>query len=125
MFENLITILFTLNVAHFLGDFTPLNRWFIAAKRYGKPWYSVAGHGAVNGVLYGIAVLLLVNWESALLAFAIETVSHTGIDIMKGRINKLFPIVEDNTRPIYWTVMGADQLLHQTVLILITSIIFI
>jgi hypothetical protein len=114
----MITLLFALNIAHFIGDFTPLNRWFIAAKRYGKPLCPVAAHGAVNGVLYGIAVWLLAGWRPALLAFAIETVSHTLIDILKGRINKLFPAVEDSAGAIYWTAFGADQLLHQTVLII-------
>jgi hypothetical protein len=44
-------ILILLNIAHFLGDFTPLNKWMIAAKRYGKPIWLVAAHGAVNGAL--------------------------------------------------------------------------
>jgi hypothetical protein len=50
-------ILILLNIAHFLGDFTPLNKWMIAAKRYGKPTYLVLAHGAVNGALYMIAAL--------------------------------------------------------------------
>jgi hypothetical protein len=75
-----ITLLFiALNLAHFLGDFTPLNKWFIAAKRYGKPVWTVAGHGAVNGLLYGVAVWLTVDWRAALTAFAVETVTHTAI----------------------------------------------
>jgi len=52
-------------------------------------------------------------------AFAIETVSHTLIDVLKGRINRKFPIVEDANRQIHWTIMGVDQLLHQVVLIFI------
>jgi hypothetical protein len=120
MSENKIIILaFVLNLAHFLGDFTPLNRWFIAAKCYGKPVYMVAGHGAVNGTLYGMTVLLITDWQTAMTAFIVETLTHTLIDVLKGRINRRFPVVEDSTKAIHWTVMGADQLLHQAVLIYI------
>ena len=76
-------LLLTLNLAHFLGDFTPLNQWFIAAKQYGKPVWLVACHGAVNGALYGIAAGLFAGLKAALLAFAIETVTHTIIDVLK------------------------------------------
>jgi hypothetical protein len=118
--ENTILILaLVLNLAHFLGDFTPLNRWFIAAKRYGKPLYMVTGHGAVNGTLYGIAVWLIVDLQTAMIAFIVETLTHTLIDVLKGRINQRFPVVDDSTKAIHWTVMGADQMLHQAVLIFI------
>jgi hypothetical protein len=100
--------LLTLNFAHFLGDFTPLNKWFVAAKRYGKPVELVIGHGVVNGILYGIATWLVVSCNAALFAFVIETVTHTAIDMLKGCINRRSPVVEDNTKAIYWTVMGAD-----------------
>jgi hypothetical protein len=123
MENRMIILLFALNFAHFLGDFTPLNRWFIAAKRHGSPAWIVAGHGAVNGALYGIAAWLLAGREAALLAFAVETVSHTLIDILKGRINKLFPAVENPAKAIYRTIMGADQLLHQSVLIFIVYLL--
>jgi len=57
----MIYLLFiVLNFAHFLGDFTPLNKWFVEAKRYGSPVYLVAGHGAVNGALYGLAAGLII-----------------------------------------------------------------
>ena len=112
-------LLLALNFAHFLGDYTPLNKWFIKAKQYGKPLYSVAGHGAVNGVLYGLTVWLFVGYKIALSAFFIETVTHTLIDFSKGKINQWFPIVEDRDKQIHWTVMGADQFLHQVVLIFI------
>ncbi|MDR0725477.1 MAG: DUF3307 domain-containing protein [Prevotellaceae bacterium] len=118
--ENTILILvLVLNLAHFFGDFTSLNRWFIVAKRYGKPVYMVAGHGAVNGALYGMAVWLIVDLQTAMIAFSVETLTHTLIDVLKGRINRRFPVVEDSTKAIHWTVMGVDQLLHQMVLIFI------
>lgn len=112
-----------LNFAHFLGDFTPLNKWFIEAKRYGKPLWLVAGHGAVNGALYGLTVWLFAGYKMALFAFIIEMVTHTLIDFMKGKINKLFPVVEDRTKQIHWTIMGADQYLHQIILILIVYLV--
>jgi len=119
-----IQLLLTLNIAHFLGDFTPLNKWFITAKQYGKPVWLVACHGAVNGALYGISAGLFAGMKAALLAFAIETVTHTLIDVLKGRINNRFPVVEDTGKQVYWTVMGADQFLHQVVLIFIVSLCF-
>ena len=119
----MIFLLLALNIAHFFGDFTPLNKWFIAAKQYGKPIWLVASHGTVNGVLYGIATSWL-GMKAALLAFIIETVTHTLIDVLKGRINKRFPIVEDVRKSYHWVLMGADQLLHQIVLIFIVSLCF-
>ena len=62
--------------------------------------------------------------KAALLAFTIETVTHTIIDVLKGRINDRFPVVEDTSKPVYWTIMGADQFLHQAVLIFIVSLCF-
>ena len=94
------------------------------AKRYCKPIAPVAAHGMVNGALYGIVTLLIVGIEAAVIVFAIEAVTHTFIDVMKGRINQWFPVVEDNKKTIYWIVMGADQLLHQIVLIFIVSLYF-
>jgi hypothetical protein len=79
----------------------------------------VLGHGAVNGTLYGLTAVCFTGIMPALVASVIETATHTFIDVLKGRINKWFPKVDDNTNAIHWTVMGADQLLHQTVLIFI------
>ena len=121
---QLLHLFLALNLAHFLGDFTPLNKWFIQAKRYGSPVYLVAGHGLVNGALYGLTILLFVNWEAALYAFVIETVTHTLIDVLKGHANRRFPIVENANKQIYWTMMGFDQLLHQMVLILIVYLCY-
>jgi len=112
-------LLLTLNFAHFLGDFTPLNKWFVKAKQYSKPMWLVIGHGAVNGILYGTFVWLIIDIKVAMLAFVIEFVTHTIIDVLKGKINQWFPIVEDRNKQIHWTIMGADQLLHQIVLIFI------
>jgi hypothetical protein len=122
MDTKVLYLLLALSFAHFLGDFTPLNRWFIAAKRYGRPWWPVAVHGAVNGVLYGMSVWPFAGAKAALLAFAVETVTHTAVDLLKGRINRRFPVAEDPTGAVHWTVMGADQLLHQAVLILIACL---
>jgi len=120
----MIFLLLALNFAHFLGDFTPLNKWFIAAKQYGKPVWLVSGHGAVNGILYGITAWLLVGMKAALLAFVIETVTHTVIDVLKGRLNIRFPVLEDTKKPHHWTIMGGDQFLHQVVLIFIVYLCF-
>ena len=121
---TVITLLLALNFAHFLGEFTPLNKWFIEAKRYGKPLWLVAGHGAVNGALYGLAAWLFVGYKLALLAFLIETVTHTLIDFLKGKINQWYPTAEDRTKQIHWTIMGADQFLHHAVLIFIVFFLF-
>jgi hypothetical protein len=118
-----LCLLLALAFAHFLGDFTPLNKWMLKAKRYGKPVSLVLAHGAVNGALYMLAALFFTDIRMALLAFAIETGTHTAIDVLKGRINQWFPVVEDRTKAIHWTVMGADQLLHQVVLIMIVFLI--
>jgi hypothetical protein len=122
MNNTVVYIFLALNVAHFLGDFTPLNKWFIEAKRYGNPVSLVLAHGAVNGALYGLAIFCFAGIMPALVASVIETVTHTSIDVLKGHINRWFPKVDDNTNAIHWTVMGADQLLHQTVLIFTNSL---
>jgi hypothetical protein len=124
MSATVISLLLSLNVAHFLGDFTPLNRWFITAKRYGKPWWLVAGHGTVNGTLFGLMAWIIAGGKAALIAFTIETVTHTLIDLLKGRINQWFPVVEDPAKAIHWTVMGADQMMHQMILIFIVFLCF-
>jgi len=139
MTNQTIVLLLALNLAHFLGDFTPLSKWFIAAKRYGKPIGLVLAHGAVNGALYGMVVGIIMGFapfsaygvetrHSLLLliatVFAIETITHTLIDVLKGRIAHKFPIAENTNKQTYWTIMGADQLLHQAVLVFIVYLCF-
>jgi uncharacterized membrane protein YbaN (DUF454 family) len=115
MTTQTLFLLLTLNFAHFLGDFTPLNKWMLKAKRYGKPVSSVLAHGAVNSALYMLAALFFTDIRMALLVFAIETGTHTATEVLKGRINRWFPVVEDRTKAVHWAVTDADRLLHQVV----------
>jgi hypothetical protein len=84
--QHIIILILALNVSHYLGDFTPLNRWFIKAKRYGRPMLPVLGHGAVNGTFYGLTVACFAGIQVTLFAFVVETLTYTVIDVLKGRV---------------------------------------
>jgi len=53
---------------------------------------------------------------------AIQTVLHFAIDVLKGRVNKWFPLVQNPAAYPHWYVFGVDQFLHTAVIIILTRI---
>jgi len=116
-------LLIALLVAHWFGDFTPLSTpWMLNAKRFGKPLFPIFVHAGVHAVL--VAVVLFFYCDVRLLAVlaGFEWITHFFIDVLKGRLQSVFPVLNDVHRSPFWMLFGADQFLHILVLIIISHL---
>lgn len=114
----MVLTLLILNICHWAADFTDLSTpWMQNAKRFGKPLFPILVHAGVHTILFFIAVLVLHGPDKALLAAAIQLPTHFAIDVLKGRMNVWFPQLQHFENKFYWWVLGADQWLHQSVII--------
>ena len=88
------------------------------AKRTGSPFYPILCHAMVHGLTMSAVLFLFgIMPMTVLLLFLFQTITHAGIDTLKGRLNVWFPIVSNPANKIHWILFGADQLAHQLVII--------
>ena len=114
----MITTLIVLNFLHWAADYTHLStNWMLSAKRLGKPIFPILVHACVHATLMGIAILVLHGGSLALQLALFQLVTHFLIDLWKGRMNGWFPKLQSPANKFHWVVFGADQYLHQLVLI--------
>ncbi|MDX1903150.1 MAG: DUF3307 domain-containing protein [Thermonemataceae bacterium] len=120
--KQIVLTLLVLNICHWAADFTHLSTpWMLAAKRYGKPLFPILVHALVHTLLFFGAIFFLMDMQKALIAAAIQLPTHFAIDTFKGKLNVWFPSLENMQNPYHWYIFGADQFLHQTVIISIVS----
>ena len=120
-------LLVFLFVGHFLGDFTPLaSARMQEAKLSGTPIGPIALHALVHALLVGIATVAIARPLPmiALGAVAIEFWTHLGLDWFRGKLSARRPALGDPGQPVFWTVLGLDQLAHALVLVGIAFLIF-
>lgn len=119
----MVGLLTGLLFCHYLADFTHLSRpYMLKAKAIGSPWGPIYDHALVHGTLMMIWVWWQVGFGMAAATWAIETMSHFGIDVLKGKLNVWYPSLRNPANPFHWYVFGADQLMHILVIIGITVI---
>lgn len=126
-----IHVLVGLFFCHFLCDFTHLsNTWMLKAKKFGSPLFPIFIHALVHGTTMGLFLILYSNYvreiQDKYLWFAVvglQVIAHFFIDVLKGKINKQFPGVQNPISKQHWIVFGFDQYLHALVIILMTYII--
>jgi hypothetical protein len=118
-------VLILLNIGHFFGDYTHLSKpSMLAAKKFGTPLRPILEHAIVHAVLaFIIAIFMNVLFLKAILIFSIMLVTHFLIDMVKGKLNKEVPILQDPTQYWHWWAFGIDQFLHQVVLIALAQLI--
>lgn len=104
-------------LCHFIADFTPLSMpHMLKAKAKGAPIWPIIQHGFIHAFLMQwVLFMFLPVREATLLAF-LQWVTHTGIDILKGRINVWHPPASNPANKIHWMIFGADQFLHLMVI---------
>ncbi len=120
----MIATLLVLNLCHWAADFTHLSTaWMLNAKRFGKPLLPILIHAGVHALLFFVAVFFLHGFDKALLAAAIQLPTHFAIDLLKGRMSVWFPELQSIENKFHWMVFGADQMLHQCVIILIAALV--
>jgi hypothetical protein len=120
--NSIVIALLVLNVCHWIGDFTHASRpWMLAAKRTGTPLLPILSHAVVHTLLMAVACFAIWGADAAIIAAAIQLPTHFAIDVLKGRVNVWFPSVQSSAAYPHWYVFGADQFLHQVVIIFIAS----
>lgn len=92
----------------------------LKAKRFGTPLMPILHHAAIHAVLMAIVLWFAAGYQTALLGFAIQLLSHFVIDVWKGRMNVWFPQLTNPANVYHWWVFGIDQQMHIAVVILLT-----
>jgi hypothetical protein len=117
-----ILLIFLLLLAHLIGDFSPLSTpWMLRAKHTGQPLLPILAHASVHGALMMLVLIFFANIKTVLLLVAFEIGTHFIIDVVKGKMNIWFPKLKEPSNYLHWSVFGIDQLLHQTVILLIVT----
>ena len=116
----------SLLICHFLADFTHLSRpWMLKAKATGKPVFPIFCHAAVHTTLMALVLITYkfirgINdgGHEVLIfpALALQLVSHTLIDTLKGYLN-LFEGFRNPASQWHWIIFGADQVCHQLIIL--------
>ena len=85
----------------------------IKAKSDGKVLAPILLHATIHAGLMMLCLLLFgIAWKMAIIAAAVELVTHFVIDTAKGRIAFRYPKLADNSKKPYWELYGLDQFLH-------------
>lgn len=114
-----VSMLILLLVSHYIFDYTHCStQGMLAAKRFGTPLGPIFQHA----VFHMMGVSLVLAWYHlqapvVLVCLLTELLTHFLIDTGKGRLNKLYPVLQENTRYPHWYIFGLDQLLHQLVMV--------
>lgn len=116
-------ILISLFFCHFLADYTPLlNSWMLQAKSIGKPLFPILAHASVHAILMSLCLWFFwINGVLIVQLFFVQLFTHFIIDLVKGRLQGTYPILNDSKGNPYWILMGVDQYLHTLVIIFMTS----
>lgn len=128
MKEITLIALFT---CHWLADYTHLSTsWMLSAKSVGRPIIPILAHGLVHTLLMVITMVILektgvinITSNTAFYLAIFQCISHTLIDIWKGRMNVWFPSLRSPQNKFHWVVFGFDQLLHAIVIIIMVYLI--
>lgn len=117
-----LEILCLLQVTHWIADYTHLStKWMLDAKRLGKPLAPIFIHASIHMILVQIVLICFISdWFLIIELMALQLFSHWGIDVLKGRLNGWYPTLQSPANKFHWYMFGADQMLHQFVLIIIT-----
>lgn len=123
MTEKAFLVLILLNITHWAADYTHLStNTMLAAKRLGKPLLPIFYHAGVHYLLVSIVLAPFLLPKNLIMYFLLcffQLFSHWGIDVLKGRLNAWFPSLQSPANKFHWYIFGADQFLHQVVLITI------
>lgn len=117
MTNEVFLLLILFSIKHFIVDF-PLQKPYQWMNKgtYGHPG------GILHAGLHSAGTFLVVYWFtdpiSAMLASVVDGVVHYHIDWAKMNLNKFYGLKADKDED-FWTLLGADQLLHTSTYIFI------
>ena len=102
-----------LGICHTIADYMIVTPKMLSAKAKGTPIFPIINHAATHAFLMGLVLIgLSSNLHIAPLLMCYQLVTHTIIDILKGKCNVWFPSVASPANKIHWILFGIDQYLH-------------
>lgn len=133
---NDLVLLGILFFCHYLGDYSHLTRpWMLKAKATGSPILPIFTHALVHTVLMGIVLLFYINFYifgvagqpthdiiSIVNALILQLISHTCIDVFKGKLNR-FEVIKSPISVWHWYTFGFDQYLHHFVILIMVYLL--
>jgi len=122
MFNHTLLLL-SLLLCHYLADFCLTSHAMIRAKADGRNPWPILLHAGIHAGLMGLCLLFwCTSWRLLLLFISLELITHFLIDTAKGRLSARCPKLVDQSKKPYWLLFGFDQLLHQSIIVLIWHI---
>lgn len=120
-----IALLILLFACHYICDYSHLSMDFmLKAKRIGKPLHPIFLHALVHTVAMSVVVIFFASDVKVFsIVMVLQLLSHFLIDVLKGKLNVWLPIVSNPANKSHWYIFGADQLLHQLVIVIMYAII--
>lgn len=110
-FNNLVLLLFFLQVKHLFLDFLLQPKWMWANKgTYGHP--GGVAHAGLAGLGTALCFYTVLPFSMCVLVFLIDFILHYHIDWVKMNVNRIAEWKAD-THPEFWWLLGYDQFLHQ------------
>lgn len=113
----IVIIVITLLVVHFLADFVFQSSKMAINKSKSLKWLSI--HVAVYGLVSVISLIVLsVTWENSVLAtiwWIVNVLLHFIVDFFTSKITSR--LWEQKKMRLFFTMIGFDQLLHNSCLI--------
>jgi len=119
-----VVLLVVLLVCHYLADFCFTWKGLVRAKTDGRNAWQIAIHAGIHALLMGLCLLVAcTGLKLLLLLMILEFATHFVIDVLKTWIMVRYNSFADISSKRYWVLYGADQLLHQFVVVLIWYIV--
>lgn len=120
MTKDSLFLLFALGGCHTIADYIVMTPTILSAKSKGTPVFPIINHAAIHALLMGFVMFFMVS-NTKLVPFLMiyELITHSIIDILKGRCNVWFPSVVSHMNKIHWILFGLDQYLHFFVIVTI------
>jgi hypothetical protein len=116
----MIQLLILLNLCHWAADYTHLSTpWMLKAKAKGWPLYPILCHACCHGTLMCLVLYFFTDIATATYLMFVQIASHFIIDVFKGYAQHTLRLQAAN--PFFWWLFGADQFLHQAVIIFMAN----
>lgn len=121
----MIALILLLLICHFIADFSPIStHWMLRAKSKGSPFFPIFVHAGVHALLMLFVLFFFIPITLALQLAAFQWICHFVIDVCKGKLSFYFPVFANSSDKRYWMLFGFDQLLHQTVVLVMVWFIY-
>lgn len=118
MSTETLNLFFALGICHTIADYIVVTPTMLAAKRFGTPIFPIINHAVVHSLLMFLCLLFFQSDLQIIVLLTIyQLITHSIIDVLKGRCNVWFPNAVNNANKLHWILFGLDQYLHYFVIV--------